>query len=402
MQVLGTLTLTHSSRKVDLERCSAEFLKRRFSSPDRLRDLPPFAELRPAETTYSGSVSCFRVWGEPGTVHRIEPLGCIKHRDKIQHAVVIDERTLWVGYESRLEVWRLDDSILTLRRLADTGYSVVRRIEHPHLAGLHTVEPLGPRRAVLSCSASDAVLLVDVEAGEVERTLRMPAGLYGRGYELTPETDLRRHNIGDDLQTTHVNSATPVDSGRGIVVSTLIQGAVGVFDLASGAYEEMTRGFVGCHGARADENGELYFTDSASGSLVSLRRDGATARRFAVPSRWLHDSRQIAGSVYAFALSDTNQLLVHDVEYDVTQQWRKGAALRRTFLGRTHQPVFQYSRVKERSDEFEQPLVANPLAHQSHEDVVIDAIEEFLQIQVDHPSVARGKIGLRTLYRLMC
>jgi hypothetical protein len=33
---------------------------------------------------------------------------------------------------------------------------------------------------------------------------------------------------------------------------------------------------------------------------------------------------------------------------------------------------------------------------------VVDAIEEFLQIQVDHPSIAGSKIRLRALYRLVC
>jgi hypothetical protein len=100
------------------------------------------------------------------------------------------------------------------------------------------------------------------------------------------------------------------------VVSTLIQGAIGRFDLtagASGAYQELCRGFVGCHGARVSAEGEVYFADSAAGLLVFLTPEGRIARRFATGSRWLHDVQQIAGSVYAFALADTNELLLYDV-----------------------------------------------------------------------------------------
>lgn len=322
MTILGTLILSHSSRRVDRQRCSADFLSRRFASSHRLRDLPPFESLPPARQIYSGALSFFRVLGEPGKVLGIEPLGSVKHRDKIQHAVLIDDRTLWVGFEHRLEVWRLAASILSCERLS-RRYTVTERIEHPHLAALHTVEPLGPRRAVLSCSAADAVLVVDVETGRVERTLRLPAALYGQGYELTAKMDLRRHYVNDDLQTTHVNAAAPVDGGRRIVVSTLIPGAVGVFDLASGAYEELARGFVGCHGARTDAGGDFYFTDSTGGALLSLHPDGTTSRRHAVASRWLHDSIQIAGSVYAFALSDTNELQVVDVDSGLQLYRRK-------------------------------------------------------------------------------
>ncbi|MEM7356813.1 MAG: hypothetical protein AAF657_38720 [Acidobacteriota bacterium] len=311
--ILGTLLLTHSSRRVDLERCSVDFLKRRFAAPERLRDRPPFESLPPCRQIYSGALSFFRVYGEGGTVRRVEPLGCIKHRDKIQHAVLIDDRTLWVGFEHRLEVWRLDRSILRLRRVKQR-YTVTQRIEHPHLAALHTVEALGPRRAMLSCSASDAVLVVDVETGRVQRSLRLPAELYGEGFALKPERDLRQHYIPDDLQTTHVNAAFPIDTGRRIVVSTLIQGAIGTFELASGAYRELTRGFVGCHGARADAAGCIYFTDSPRGALMALAADGTTTQRYKVESRWLHDSLQILGSIYAFALSDTNELLIVDID----------------------------------------------------------------------------------------
>ena len=42
------------------------------------------------------------------------------------------------------------------------------------------------------------------------------------------------------------NAAFADRTGRYLAVSTLIQGAVGVFDLEKGRYDEVTRGFVGC------------------------------------------------------------------------------------------------------------------------------------------------------------
>jgi hypothetical protein len=193
---------------------------------------------------------------------------------------------------------------------------VTGRFDHPHLVGLHTVEPLEDGRVALACSTSDAVLVLDLARGltygKVERTLRLPSSLYGEGYELSADADFRRHAIPDELQTTHVNAAHRAGGSR-LVVSTLIQGAIGLFDLASGAYEEICRGFVGCHGARRSAEGDLYFADSTGGMLVFLDSEGRIARRFATGSRWLHDVQQIAGSVYAFALADTNELRVYDV-----------------------------------------------------------------------------------------
>ena len=301
MPILGTLALTHSSRRTNLARCSAEFLRRRFGDPARLRNLPPFEALPPPEPLYSGAASFYRVV-EDGKGLRFLSLGSIRDAEKIQHLALLSDTDLLIGYEHRVERWRLP------------GCTVLRRYEHPHLAGLHSVAPLAGGRAVLSCSAADAILILDLETGEVERTLRMPASLYGQGYPLGPDTDLHRHYIDDEGQTTHLNQAYPFDGGRRVLVSTLIQGAVGIFDLETGAYEELARGFVGCHGARVNEEGQVYFADSTAGHLVFLDGEGKVARRFDAGSRWLHDVQQIAGGVYAFALADANELRVWDID----------------------------------------------------------------------------------------
>ena len=77
---------------------------------------------------------------------------------------------------------------------------------------------------------------------------------------------------GNDLQTTHINDASSMDGGSRVVVSTLIQGAIGVFDLGGGSYQEVTRGLVGCHAARVNDEGVIYFADNCGGALVELER----------------------------------------------------------------------------------------------------------------------------------
>jgi hypothetical protein len=305
LEELGVLTLTHSSRTTNLARCSAAFLTRRFGDPERLRSLPPFASLPPAPVLYSGGVSFHRALSENGRV-RLEPLGHARSRDRIQDVALLGPDDLLVGFENRLERWRL--------RLpfALAGSEVVWRFEHPHLVGLHTVEPLADGRVALACSTPDAVLVLDLARGVVERTLRMPAALYGQGYEVSDTDDLRLHAAPDELQTTHVNAAHRAGGSR-LVVSTLIQGAIGSFDLETGAYEEICRGFIGCHGARMSAEGEIYFADSPSGRLLFLDSEGWIARSFGTGSRWLHDVQQITGNVYAFALADSNELRVYDI-----------------------------------------------------------------------------------------
>ncbi len=304
LEELGVLTLTHSSRTTNLARCSAEFLSRRFGDPERLQNLPPFESLPLAEVLYSGAVSFHRVLKEAGHV-RLESLGHVRSRDRIQDVALLGGGDCLIGFENRLEHWR------TRLPIKNTEIEVVGRFEHPHLVGLHTVEPLGGGRVALACSTPDAVLIFDLARGVVESTLRLPSSLYGIGYEIEA-ADLRRHAIPDEAQTTHINAAHRAGGSR-LVVSALIQGAIGVFDLESGVYEEICRGFTGCHGARRSAEGEIYFADSTAGTLVFLTPEGQIARHFATGSRWLHDVRQLAGSIYAFALADTNELRLYDV-----------------------------------------------------------------------------------------
>jgi hypothetical protein len=322
MQTLGYLTLSHSGRATQPERCTVQALTRRFQDPDRLRQLPPLASLPPASSLYSGALSFYRVTvdevpaviagGEPTGV-RIVPLGSLRSRRKIQHAAWLDDLRLLVCYEHQVEQWRLDRSLHSVRHLESRSFTMENRFAHRHLAGLHTAEPLSAHRVLLSSSGADAVLVLDLAAQRVEQTLRMPERLYGTNYPLDPEIDLHRHYIHDNVQITHLNAASPDRQGRWVAVSALIPGAVGVFDLRTRGYEEITRGFVGCHGARFNDQDEIYFADSTTGHLVFLGEGGRVARRFAVDSRWLHDVQQICGPLYAFALADRNELRIYDV-----------------------------------------------------------------------------------------
>ena len=77
------------------------------------------------------------------------------------------------------------------------------------------------------------------------------------------------------------------------------------------------------------------------------------------------------------------------------------AALRRTLLGRTDQPVFYHPGAKARPDEPEHALVGHPLGHAGHQAVLVDSVEEFLEVDVNHHVVAVGDVRLRLGYGLM-
>jgi hypothetical protein len=70
--------------------------------------------------------------------------------------------------------------------------------------------------------------------------------------------------------------------------------------------------------------------------------------------------------------------LSHHVEQHVRQQGRQRTALRRALVPFHHHAGDQYPGVQIATDECAYPSVRDPLRHQAHEDIVIDAIKELL------------------------
>src|SRR4029077_1942090 len=101
------------------------------------------------------------------------------------------------------------------------------------------------------------------------------------------------------------------------------------------------------------------------------------------------------------AMSSALQLPVQFVEHEVAEQWRKWTSLRSSLHARTDQPVLHHPGIQECPDELQQPLVLDTFGDLTHQFIVIDSIEEFLQIKINAPAVALGDILLRLCHRLM-
>src|SRR5438132_4411872 len=65
------------------------------------------------------------------------------------------------------------------------------------------------------------------------------------------------------------------------------------------------------------------------------------------------------------------------------------------------QAVFHYTGLEKRPDEFEHTFVGDPRRHARHQAVVINPVEEFFEIKVNHDAVARGNVLLRLGHGLM-
>ena len=311
-EVVFPLALTHTTRVWDFDRCTQDYLRERYACPGRLDALPPFAELKPARNfrSYSGRLTFFEVMiGQNYIDCRITR--CLDSYHKIQHAHTVNGK-LVVCYEDYLLV--LPSVNAALDPVA-SEHEIVR-IDDPWFAGLHTVFPWGPDCCLVSASAPDAVLLVDLVTRKVVERWRLPPEIYGRNYELTPEMSVHAHYIDNDIQLGHLNCAFPDDRG-GFWLSTLGQGDVGHVR-PDGAYERLLSGFVGCHGIRySDELNCLYFVDSCSGRLMSIDDSRATLVLGSVNSCWLHDAQHLAGSLFLLCLGDRNEISILDTSSNI-------------------------------------------------------------------------------------
>ena len=292
------LCITHSDRPMEEPRCDINYLEARYASPIRLPPLRPFDDLRPSRefSPYLGSISLYDVGDDgrstPALVCAFKP-----ETYKPQHCLW-DGHRLWVLGAEHIEVY-------------DADLTSTREISDPWLAGAHTIAADGRGGFLVSCSASDSVLTVTAETGTVTGASRMPESLFGSNYPLGRQRSVVDHYIGNDEQLTHLNCAWPWH--RGVLVSSLIQGAVGWFD-PDGLYHELLRGFVGCHGARVRSDvEEIFFSDSCAGMLMFVDRHGCVIRRVGTGSRWLHDAIQIRGDLFAAAPFDDNEVLLLDV-----------------------------------------------------------------------------------------
>ncbi len=313
---LGTLFLTHSGRVTDLSLCSVNYLTKRYADPNRLKKLPPLESLAPTSEydTYEGILSIFHLYMDGGVLH-VYPAGVVKDKRKMQHVVQKSENELLIGYESMLEVWEFPRPIIEITRENIKERRCKAIYDHGLFAGVHTVALGRNGVAYVSCSAPDAVIEFDVDAGKLIAVRRMPEEIYGVNYPIDENSDLRAHYIHNDIQVTHVNGAWPDENGA-ILVSALIQGAIGEFRPGGDGYREIIRGFVGCHGVKRSSDGQIYFADSTTGCLVFLDDKGGVARRYGINSRWLHDVHQIHGDIYAFSVSDRNELMICDISQD--------------------------------------------------------------------------------------
>lgn len=292
----SVFSVVHSDRSVDFGQCELNYLAKRYESANRLSSLPLFDSLKPAHeyNPYLGSVSLWQFKdshsAEPVLLAHIRP-SCYKPQHALWH-----DKLLWIIGTESIYVY-------------DAEFRCVRIISDPWMAGGHTITQSGNGNLLTTWSASDSLITIDANSLSVCEKYRLPEVPYGSNYHLKRIDSVIDHYIHNDLQLTHINAAWPYQGGT--LVSLLIPGAIGWFD-SVGNYQEIIRGFVGCHGVRTDHAGQIYFCDSCMGTVNFINRNGELLRRVDCASRWLHDALEIEAGLFAIAAADRNSIDIVD------------------------------------------------------------------------------------------
>ena len=94
------------------------------------------------------------------------------------------------------------------------------------------------------------------------------------------------------------------------------------------------------------------------------------------------------------------QFPVEFIEHEIAQERRKRTALRGPLVNRINQPVFHHSGLEKGADQLEYPFVGDPFGNASHQSVLVDTVEEFFEVDVNHDTVALSNIRLCLSHRL--
>jgi hypothetical protein len=313
------ILVSHTSRHWVREQCDREYLRQRWAKPGRLDFLDPFDTLPRHAAPYFGLLSVFRI-----ELSRRGASGRMLHHyvssQKVVHAAVMGTKII-VAFDDSVAIFDRPGDRIDLD--PDSG----RCLADPWFGGLHTAIPVDDTTCLLSSSAADAVLWLDTFSGSVVRRWRLPSDRYGSNYRLDATTRLSEHYIPNDFQLGHLNCAAP-DGQGGAFVSVLGQGDIAHVS-ASGGFELMATGFVGCHSIRfAAQQDLLYFCDSCSGRLMRVEGPQRVAPLFETGSLWLHDAVHLTADLFVMTVADRNGLVLADVKRgNALAEWDFSAAV---------------------------------------------------------------------------
>src|SRR5271157_1189569 len=106
--------------------------------------------------------------------------------------------------------------------------------------------------------------------------------------------------------------------------------------------------------------------------------------------------------IAAEAVPSSLQFLIERIQIDVGQQRRQRSALRRPLHAGFHHPVHHRAPPQVLPNQMQHPFVTNHYRNPSHQNVVIDLVEELRDVYIHHPVLPSLRILLCGAYGVLC
>ncbi len=86
------------------------------------------------------------------------------------------------------------------------------------------------------------------------------------------------------------------------------------------------------------------------------------------------------------------ELLVQIIQQQIGEQRRQRAALRRTLVSHGADAVLHHPRRQKAADDAQQALVADAPCQAGHQHIVVDPVEKFFEVEIDHDVMPVGDV----------
>ncbi|OLB96810.1 MAG: hypothetical protein AUI15_13580 [Actinobacteria bacterium 13_2_20CM_2_66_6] len=198
--------------------------------------------------------------------------------------------------------------------MLDGSLRVVDAISHPLMNDLHSV-CWDKGTLLVTSSGVDGILELSSNGELLWYWLATERGYdvsrHGQLRRLNIHRDFRSSNIGTANQTTHVNSALPVElNGTAIILASLFhQGEMVSIDRASGRVTRVLAGLANPHAIRRRRHGWIV-SDSRRSSVVLLQPDFWVDSMIEHDFNWVQDAAEVDDQFMIIADANHSRLVL--------------------------------------------------------------------------------------------
>jgi hypothetical protein len=259
---------------------------------DRHQDAPYSISTVPKEVSQAMGMLLIIDWEQKSILAR-KPL-------PMPQGICVEERRLLVALRGTHELIVLEEER-------------TQHLSHPRLANLHTISPMNNGRYLLTSSATDTIVEIDLNGELFWSWSSFDHGFTqlknGHRYVFDPHKDHRELISVAADHPTHINSAIIMRSGE-ILATFFQQGLLVRISRSTGQLEVILDGLQYPHSIRASPDG-FILSDSFNSRILRLDNDLRCVSEIKPDLQWIQDSQEVIINDSRRIFSLSNRYITH-------------------------------------------------------------------------------------------